>query len=146
MIKLKKFIFILILTFGITTIPTIFIDFNTSNLIKPLLFPPKILFPIVWSILYVLMSISLYLSTKKDNQVFLIYIIQLILNSLWSPLFFSLKAYLLSAIELIFLLIIVIIMIYQMKIKNKISFYFQIPYVIWLLFALYLNISILVLN
>ena len=143
---MKKFIIILLITFGVAVLPTIFIDFNTDYLIKPALFPPKILFPIVWTILYILMSISLYLSSKYDNEVYKVYGIQLVLNSLWSPLFFMFKTYLFSTIELIILLIIVIIMMYQMYLKNKTAGYLQIPYVIWLIFALYLNVSIFILN
>lgn len=143
---MKKFIIILLITFGVAVLPTIFINFNTDYLIKPTLFPPKILFPIVWTILYILMSISLYLSSKYDNEVYKVYGIQLILNSLWSPLFFMFKTYLFSTIELIILLFIVIIMIYQMYLKNKVAGYLQIPYVIWLIFALYLNVSIYILN
>ena len=92
------------------------------------------------------MSISLYLSSKYDNEVYKVYGIHLILNSLWSPLFFMFKTYLFSTIELIILLFIVIIMIYQMYLKNKVAGYLQIPYVIWLIFALYLNVSIYILN
>lgn len=143
---MKKFIIILLITFGVAVLPTIFIDFNTDYLIKPALFPPKILFPIVWTLLYILMSISLYLSSKYDNEVYKVYGIQLILNSLWSPLFFMFKTYLFSTIELIILLFIVIIMMYQMYLKNKIAGYLQIPYVIWLIFALFLNVSIFILN
>lgn len=143
---MKKFIIILLITFGVAVLPTIFIDFNTDYLIKPALFPPKILFPIVWTLLYILMSISLYLSSKYDNEVYKVYGIQLILNSLWSPLFFMFKTYLFSTIELIILLFIVIIMIYQMYLKNKTAGYLQIPYVIWLIFALFLNVSIFILN
>lgn len=143
---MKKFIIILLITFGFAVLPTIFIDFNTDYLIKPALFPPKILFPIVWTILYILMSISLYLSSKYDNEVYKLYGIQLVLNSLWSPLFFMFKTYLFSTIELIILLFIVIIMIYQMYLKNKTAGYLQIPYVIWLIFALFLNVSIFILN
>lgn len=143
---MKKFIIILLITFGVAVLPTIFIDFNTDYLIKPALFPPKILFPIVWTILYILMSISLYLSSKYDNEVYKLYGIQLVLNSLWSPLFFMFKTYLFSTIELIILLFIVIIMIYQMYLKNKTAGYLQIPYVIWLIFALFLNVSIFILN
>ena len=143
---MKKFIIILLITFGVAVLPTIFIDFNTDYLIKPALFPPKILFPIVWTILYILMSISLYLSSKYDNEVYKVYGIQLVLNSLWSPLFFMFKTYLFSTIELIILLFIVIIMMYQMYLKNKVAGYLQIPYVIWLIFALYLNVSIFILN
>lgn len=143
---MKKFIIILLITFGVAVLPTIFIDFNTDYLIKPALFPPKILFPIVWTILYILMSISLYLSSKYDNEVYKVYGIQLVLNSLWSPLFFMFKTYLFSTIELIVLLFIVIIMMYQMYLKNKTAGYLQIPYVIWLIFALFLNVSIFILN
>lgn len=143
---MKKFIIILLITFGVAVLPTIFIDFNTDYLIKPALFPPKILFPIVWTILYILMSISLYLSSKYDNEVYKVYGIQLVLNSLWSPLFFMFKTYLFSTIELIILLFIVIIMMYQMYLKNKTVGYLQIPYVIWLIFALFLNVSIFILN
>lgn len=143
---MKKFIIILLITFGVVVLPTIFIDFNTDYLIKPALFPPKILFPIVWTILYILMSISLYLSSKYDNEVYKLYGIQLVLNSLWSPLFFMFKTYLFSTIELIILLFIAIIMMYQMYLKNKIAGYLQIPYVIWLIFALFLNVSIFILN
>ncbi len=143
---MKKFIIILLITFGIALLPTIFINFDTDSLVKPLLFPPKILFPIVWTILYFLMSISLYLSSKYNKNLYKVYGIQLILNSLWSPLFFLFKTYLFSTIELLILIIFVAIMIEEMKQENKLSAYLQIPYFIWLLFALYLNVSIYILN
>lgn len=143
---MKKFIIILLITFGIALLPTIFINFDTDSLVKPLLFPPKILFPIVWTILYFLMSISLYLSSKYNKNLYKVYGIQLILNSLWSPLFFMFKTYLFSTIELLILIIFVTIMIEEMKLENKLSAYLQIPYFIWLLFALYLNVSIYILN
>lgn len=143
---MKKFIIILLITFGIALLPTIFINFDTDFLVKPLLFPPKILFPIVWTILYFLMSISLYLSSKYNKNLYKVYGIQLILNSLWSPLFFMFKTYLFSTIELLILIIFVAIMIEEMKQENKLSAYLQIPYFIWLLFALYLNVSIYILN
>ena len=143
---MKKFIVILLITFGVALLPTIFINFNTDSLVKPFLFPPKILFPIVWTILYFLMSISLYLSSKYNKEIYKIYGVQLILNSLWSPLFFMFKTYLFSTIELLLLIIFVAIMIKEMKLENKLSAYLQIPYFIWLLFALYLNVSIYILN
>ena len=143
---MKKFIIILLITFGIALLPTIFINFDTDSLVKPLLFPPKILFPIVWTILYFLMSISLYLSSKYNKNLYKVYGIQLILNSLWSPLFFMFKTYLFSTIELLILIVFVAIMIEEMKQENKLSAYLQIPYFIWLLFALYLNVSIYILN
>lgn len=143
---MKKLIIILLITFGVAVLPTVFIDFNTDYLIKPALFPPKILFPIVWTIIYILMSISLYLSSKNDNDVYKVYGIQLILNSLWSPLFFLFKTYLFSTLELVVLILFVAVMIFQMHNKNKAAGYLQIPYFIWLLYALYLNVSIFILN
>lgn len=143
---MKKFIIILLITFGVTTIPTFFLDFNTEYLVRPALFPPKILFPIVWSILYLLMTVSLYITTKNSDKLYKIYAIQLVLNALWSPIFFGFKLYLLAAIILISLIILVIVMIYQMFAEDKLAGYLQFPYLIWLLFALYLNLSIYFLN
>ena len=142
---MKKFFILLIITFAITLIPTIFIDFST-NFIKPALFPPKILFPIVWTILYILMTISIYLSTKFDDDTYKIYFIQLIVNSLWSPLFFGLRLYLISFIWLVLLFVLVLRMIKEMKYKYSIASYLQIPYVIWLIFAGYLNLGVFLLN
>lgn len=143
---MKKFLLLLCLTFSIALFPTLFIEFNTTYLIKPALFPPNILFPLVWSILYLLMTISLFLTTKKDDDLYKIYFIQLLVNALWSPLFFGLKYYFLSLLWLLLLIGLVVIMIYKMILKNKMAAYLQIPYLIWLLFATYLNLSIYLLN
>ena len=143
---MKKFIFLLFLTFAITLFPTLFIEFNTNYLVKPALFPPDILFPIVWSILYLLMTISLFITTKKDDELYKIYFIQLFVNALWSPLFFGLKYYFIALLWLILLIVLVVIMIYKMMFKSKAAAYLQIPYLIWLLFATYLNLSIYLLN
>ena len=142
---MKKFLILLIITFAVTLIPTIFIDFDT-NFIKPILFPSKILFPIVWTILYILMTVSICLSTKYDDDTYKIYFIQLIVNALWSPLFFGFNLYLISFIWLILLLVLVLKMIKEMKYKNSIAGYLQIPYFIWLLFAGYLNLGVYLLN
>ena len=143
---MKKFIILLLLTFGIAIIPTLFIDFDVSKFTQPPLFPPKILFPIVWSILYLLMTISQYISTKNDDEVYKIYFAQLIVNALWSPLFFGLNAFLVAFIWLVLLVVLVIKMIFKMKEKNEVAAYLQIPYFIWLLFAGYLNFAIYILN
>ena len=143
---MKKFILLLFLTFAIALFPTLFIEFNTDYLIKPMFFPPDILFPIVWSVLYLLMTISLYLTTKKDDDLYKIYFAQLLVNALWSPLFFELKYYFIALLWLILLIVLVIVMIYKMMFKNKVAAYLQIPYLIWLLFATYLNLSIYLLN
>lgn len=143
---MKRFFLILIVTFVVALVPTIFLDFDTSYLVKPPLFPSKLVFPIAWSIFYILMSISLYLCTKKDDDLYKIYIIQLLVNTIWSPLFFGLKLYFLALIWIILLLILVIIMMYKMYHKNKIAFFLQIPYLLWVVFATYLTLGIYLLN
>ena len=114
----------------------------------PVFAPPKILFPIVRSILYVLMGISAYLvSGEKDSSYVLkVYYIQLGINALWSLLFFRFNLFLVSSIWLFILLTTVIYMCILFYNKNKTAFYLQIPYIIWLSFALLLNISIYILN
>lgn len=124
-----------------------YIDYST--LIKPPLAPPKILFPIAWSIIYLLMGISYYLfkkknfETKKENY---IYYLQLIINLLWSIIFFVFKLRFLSILWIILLDILVVYMIYKFYKKYKISAYLNIPYLIWILFATYLTIGIYILN
>ena len=122
---------------------------NYSTLIKPPLAPPKILFPIAWSIIYILMGISYYILKKNNENTkheSIIYYIQLMINLLWSIIFFIFKAKLLSSIWIIILDITVIYMIYLFFKKTKISAYINIPYLIWILFATYLTIGIYLLN
>lgn len=117
-------------------------------LIKPPLSPPKILFPIIWSIIYLLMGISYYILNKKDEDSVtnIIYYSQLIVNSLWSIIFFLFKLRFISCIWIILLDILVITMLKSFYNKNKISFYLNIPYLIWILYATYLTIGIYILN
>jgi len=115
----------------------------------PPLAPPGFIFPIVWAILYLLMGISYYLY-KKNNKVFsntdLIYYIQLIVNLLWTIIFFVFELKFFSIIWIILLLILVIYLIVLFFKDNKISAYLNIPYLIWITFATYLTISIYLLN
>ena len=125
-------------------------DFETLN--KPPFSPPAILFPIVWTILYILMGISSYLicSNKTDqkfkNKASFVYILQLIVNSLWSLFFFRLNMLLFALIWLLFLIVLVIIMIVKFYNIKPLAAYLQIPYILWLLFAAVLNFSIYLLN
>lgn len=123
-------------------------EFNT--LIKPLLAPPGFLFPIVWTILYVLMGISsYYIYTENDyhsNCCLKIYAINLFVNFLWSPIFFGLNLRLFALIWIILLDIVVVYMILCFYKVNKKAAYLQIPYLIWCLFATYLNLMFYLLN
>ncbi len=123
-----------------------YMDYET--LIKPFLAPPKILFPIAWSIIYLLMGISYYIFRKNDcdTKISIIYYLQLIVNLLWSIIFFIFKARLFSILWLVLLILLVAYLITLYLDKNKISAYLNIPYLVWLLFAFYLNVSIYFLN
>lgn len=129
-----------IITFG-------FMDYN--DLIKPPLSPPGIVFPIAWTIIYLLIGISYTLLKEKrevPKETKQLYYIQLIFNYLWTFIFFVFKLRLLSVLWIIILDVLVIVMTYQFYKQNKLSGILLIPYVLWLLFATYLNISIYFLN
>ena len=116
---------------------------NYQDLNKPPLSPPGIIFPIIWTILYIIMGYSFY---KQNEQNKTIYYTQLIVNGLWSIIFFVFKWYLLATIWIILLIILVIIMIKNFYKENKLSGLINIPYLLWLLFALYLSFSVYLLN
>mgnify|MGYP001623836330 FL=1 len=120
-----------------------------DSLIKPTLSPPAVLFPIVWTILYFLMGLSYGIITiysNLDSDVKTIYYSQLIVNLIWPIIFFAMKSRLLALIWIILLLILVIIMIVRFFTKNKTAAIIQIPYLLWTIFATYLNFSIYLFN
>jgi len=125
-------------------------NMSTSMFNKPSFSPPSFLFPIVWTILYILMGISSYIIYSSDNQdkrkALKIYAVQLFFNFFWSILFFGFSQFLLAFVWLITLIIIIIMMIYQFYIIEPLAAYLQIPYLLWCLFAAYLNFMIYRLN
>ena len=127
---------------GLTT--SKYIDYQYLN--KPLLSPPKILFPIMWSIIYILLGISYYLYKKKTDKTSYIYYVGLFVNLMWTILFFVFKLRFVSIIWILLLDILVYLILKEFKKVNKISFYLNIPYFIWCLFATYLTIGIYILN
>lgn len=147
-IKALFYIFLPLIIGGIIGI-IISKSINYNSLIKPPLSPPSILFPIIWSIIYLLLGISYYI-LKKNNYTSIftsvIYYSQLFVNALWSIIFFNLKWRLLAIIWIIILDILVIIMLYLFFKKEKITGYLNILYLIWTLFATYLTIGIYILN
>jgi len=120
-----------------------FMDYKSLE--QPLLSPPSILFPIIWTILYILMGVSAYLISKKDN-IPLIYYVQLGVNALWSIIFFVFKLRLFAFIWIILLIILVVKMIFAFYKIDKKAAYLQIPYLLWIVFASYLNLGIYLLN
>lgn len=120
-----------------------------SLLTKPVLAPPGIVFPIVWSILYILMGISYALLITTGNNTKITkksYYLQLIVNLIWPILFFLLKWRLFAFIWIILLLILVGNMIYQFYKQKRSAGLIQIPYFIWVAFATYLNLFFYLLN
>lgn len=122
------------------------------NLEKPFLTPPDAVFPIVWTILFALMGVSSYLifmssAPKKDKRNALsLYIYQLVVNFLWSILFFNFEARLLAFLWLLLLVALVALMIKEFYKISPIAAYLQMPYLIWIVFAGYLNLAIFLLN
>lgn len=104
---------------------------------------PAIIFPIVWSILYVLMGISSYL-VRDNKELMIIYIINLIVNYAWSFIFFNLEFRVFAFFWILLLLGIVIYMAYRFYKENKLAGYLLIPYILWLIFATFLNLSIII--
>lgn len=121
-----------------------------KTLLLPKLAPPGWIFPIVWTILYVLMgyaSYLVYISDYEDkNTALILYGIQLVLNFSWPIIFFNYQDYLLGVLCLLFLLAVLFVMAYNFYKANKLAGYLIIPYILWVLFALYLNFNIFLLN
>lgn len=135
-----------------------FIDYNSLQ--KPPLSPPSIAFPIIWTILYILMGISFgiiknqfnnNISVLNDKEGSLLssnqlYYIQLLVNAVWSVIFFIFKWRLCAFIWILILIYLVILMIIDFYKKNRIAGLLQIPYLIWLIYAAYLNLGVYILN
>ena len=123
-----------------------------SQLNKPPLSPPGILFPIVWTILYTLMGIASYLvitsgkPSTQINEALLIYALQLGINFFWSIFFFNLEWYLFSFFWLVLLWIFIFRTIQLFLPISQIAAYLMLPYLAWVTFAGYLNLGIWWLN
>lgn len=119
---------------------------------KPPLTPPAVVFPIVWIILYTLMGISSYLIWIKDDgsasasKAKSLYFYQLVVNFLWSFFFFNFQWYFFSFLWILLLWFLVAGMIKSFAPISKVAAYINIPYLIWLTFAAYLNLGVWWLN
>ena len=148
-IQLKPFVISLLISLGVGGLSALLTKDNMDiykNLKQPALAPPSI----VWTILFILMGISAYLiyvsdSYQKKNAL-IIYGVQLLINFLWPIIFFNYQNYLFSFVWLIFLWVIIIRMIIAFYKISKPAAYLQIPYLLWVTFAGYLNLAIFLLN
>ena len=124
-------------------LPSILFRIDTSfydTINKPFFAPPKILFPIVWTIIYILIAIALYNNKNKSVIYYKSLIINYFSNQIYTFLFFSLKSPFIAFVDT------VIVLISSLYLYNEIKSKFLIPYIIWNTFATILSLSIYLLN
>lgn len=125
-------------------------DFQALN--QPPLAPPGWLFPVVWTVLFVLMGIASYLVVRSQGpekpvkRALIFYGIQLGFNFLWSILFFNLGLYLVSFFWLVLLWCLILLTTLQFSVLDRRTFWLMLPYLAWVAFAGYLNLGIFWLN
>lgn len=122
-----------------------------NTIAKPALTPPASVFPPVWTVLYIMIGLSFifYIKDgikKEDTLALTFFFVQLILNLLWSPVFFGLHNIKLAMIIVILMIIFVLATIICFYKKSKPAAFLLIPYLIWISFAAYLNFGIMRLN
>lgn len=117
---------------------------------EPPLSPPPAAFPIVWTVLYLLMGVSAYLVYNEHafdgGKALLIYGLQLLVNFFWPIFFFNLQWYLFAFVWIVFLWVLIVLMIREFFKINKAAAWLQIPYLLWVTFAAYLNFAAYLLN
>lgn len=154
--KIKPFVISIAIALGIGGLSALLTSGSMdiySDIVQPPLAPPAILFPIVWTILYTLMGIGAALVwNKKEEQpkevqdALIVYAVNLFMNFLWSIIFFNMRAFLFSFIWLVLLWVVILIMILKFRKVSSLAAYLQIPYLLWVTFAGYLNLAIFLLN
>lgn len=141
----------LIGVFGsIFTVPAIDSWYKTLN--RPFFTPPDWLFGPAWTLLYLLMGVSLFLvlekgfKDKKVKKAAYFFLVQLFLNFIWSIIFFGFKSPLFALFEIVILWLFILITIISFSKISKTAAYLMIPYLLWVTFASALNLFIVVLN
>ena len=119
-----------------------------SEIILPSFNPPSWIFAPVWTALYALMSVAIWRVWINffDRKILSIYFIHIFFNATWSIIFFGFHQIELALLNLIIILIFIVILLKIFFKKDKLSFYFMLPYFIWSSYALFLNFSIYLLN
>lgn len=154
-IKLRPLILIILISLGVGLLSGFLVGNSSEiyvNLVKPPLSPPAAVFPVVWIILYILMGISAYLiyvadaPRKEKKEALKLYKLQLAMNFLWSFIFFKFNLYLLAFIWLMLLFVAVLIMIKKFNAIDETASALMVPYALWIAFAGYLNLMIILLN
>ena len=118
---------------------------------QPLLSPPSMVFPIIWGILFALMGIGaarIYLAPASNarSRSLLLFLVQLAFNFFWSIIFFNLQTFGFAFLWLIVLWVLILLMILSFRKVDKPAAWLQIPYLLWVTFAAYLNFGVWLLN
>lgn len=121
-----------------------------SLLNRPPLSPPGWLFPVVWTVLFLLMGYASYLVSRSDSvqkrPALILYAIQLIVNFFWSIFFFNFEWYLFSFFWLVLLWVLILLTIRAFWRISPVAGILLIPYLLWVTFAGYLNLAIWLIN
>ena len=151
--KFLSLILFLIITFSASFIGgLVSISFKEpwySELIKSSYNPPDWIFAPVWTTLYLMMTMAIWFfwhNKKRDINTVYIYFIHIVFNTTWSIVFFGLHQIFLAFIVLIVLICLIIVLIIRFKRVTFVSYYLMIPYLLWCLYALFLNYNLLILN
>ena len=151
--KFLTFIFFFIITFSASLIGGLAtINYKEpwySLLSKPIFNPPNWIFAPVWTILYLMMTLAIWLfwhSKNREMNTIYIYFIHIVFNTTWSIVFFGLHQIFLALILLMILIVLIIILILKFKRVNYVSSYLMIPYLLWSCYALFLNLNLYILN
>lgn len=147
--KIKPFVYFIALCLGVGALAAFLTKDNMNiyeDIVSPPLSPPMWLFPVVWTVLYILMGISAAIVYREYKSVPGVFYTQLAVNFLWSLIFFNLRMFLLSSIWLVLLIFLIWRMIREFRVYDIRASYLQYPYLVWCIFALYLNIGIWILN
>ena len=152
----RNFIVSVAISLGVGILSALFTRGNMNiyeELNTPPLSPPSFLFPVVWTVLYVLMGISaaMVYNTRisplaRRKEALTLYYVSLFFNFFWSIIFFNIRAFLFAFVWLLVLLALIILTIVKYYKINKTAAYLQIPYAVWVTFAGYLNFGIWLLN
>ena len=119
-----------------------------SQLYRPDFFPPAWLFAPAWTILYILMGTAAYLVWRKGDakKQLSLFSVQLVVNLLWTPIFFGLHQYFWAFVEILALLVLIILTIISFEKKSKTAAYLMLPYLFWVSFATILNYVVFMTN
>ena len=151
--KFISFILFFIITYSASFVGSLVtINFKEpwySELVRSNFTPPDWVFAPVWTTLYLMMTLAIWFfwhSKNRDFKTVYIYLIHIFFNTTWSVIFFGFHNISLALINLIILIFFIIILILRFKSVNNVSSYLMIPYLLWTSYALFLNISLLILN